>query len=237
MVATSGIYKIENLTTGKSYIGSSCDLDRRMKQHFGLLRRGLHHSIHLQRSYDKHGVDAFSWRVLEHCVIERLIEREQVFMDNNPNSYNCTATATKPGCERKPVLQYTLQGRLMKEWTHAQSAADSLSVGQQSIKMACHGIQQSSHGFRWLFKSEGRVKKDLGPLILKHRVYPKTHAKHKVVSHKRRAIIQFNEAGQCIKAWPSLRHAALELGVPSGSLCKGLKNKKGLFKGLTLRYA
>ena len=59
----SGIYKIQNKNTGKCYVGSAVNIDRRKKKHFLELRNGIHHSLKLQRSYNKHGIDALkrSW--------------------------------------------------------------------------------------------------------------------------------------------------------------------------------
>jgi hypothetical protein len=50
-----GIYKIENLIDGKTYIGSSVNLESREYKHFWMLERGSHDNIHLQNSYNKFG--------------------------------------------------------------------------------------------------------------------------------------------------------------------------------------
>jgi predicted GIY-YIG superfamily endonuclease len=49
----SGIYKIVNTKTGKIYIGSAQNIKCRFGNHLSELRRGVHHSIHLQNSYNK----------------------------------------------------------------------------------------------------------------------------------------------------------------------------------------
>lgn len=61
----SGIYAIENTITGKFYVGSTKNFQQRWALHRGQLKRGEHHSVKLQRSYDKHGVDAFRYFVLK----------------------------------------------------------------------------------------------------------------------------------------------------------------------------
>lgn len=73
----TGIYRIKNKINDKCYIGSSVNFDDRKNLHFSLLRRGIHHSIILQRAYDKYGLEFLSFEVLEHCEKEILIEREQ----------------------------------------------------------------------------------------------------------------------------------------------------------------
>ena len=49
------IYKIENKIAGKLYIGSSLSLKNRWERHRRDLNSGIHHSIHLQRAWDKYG--------------------------------------------------------------------------------------------------------------------------------------------------------------------------------------
>jgi len=63
---TSGIYRIKNLETGAMYIGQTAQtFARRWGKHRSALKTGCHDNDHLQRSYDKHGKDAFEFKVLE----------------------------------------------------------------------------------------------------------------------------------------------------------------------------
>lgn len=78
---TSGIYQITNTITGKRYIGSAVDIVGRWCNHRSELRRGTHHSKHLQSSWKKHGEDAFLFEILEECGIMMLINREQHYLD------------------------------------------------------------------------------------------------------------------------------------------------------------
>lgn len=81
-VADSGIYAITHVVNGKQYIGSAVNIERRWKDHRRHLDKGVHHSSHLQRAWNKYGADAFAFSVLEYVSdITRLIEREQHYMD------------------------------------------------------------------------------------------------------------------------------------------------------------
>src|SRR5690625_5061264 len=84
----SGIYRIENRTNGKCYIGSSNDLARRLKEHRYELRSGTHGNVYLQRSWDKHGESAFSFVVIAKCPVEDLLSMEQSFIDSESPAYN-----------------------------------------------------------------------------------------------------------------------------------------------------
>lgn len=53
-----GVYKILNTKTGKFYIGSSKDINKRFKDHIRKLKNCVHHSAKLQNSCNKHGVSS-----------------------------------------------------------------------------------------------------------------------------------------------------------------------------------
>jgi group I intron endonuclease len=102
----SGIYEIVNLTNGKRYIGSAKSFARRWYMHRRELGIGKHHSRHLQRSWDRHGADAFAFRVLELCAVSDLIDREQEALDSLRPAYNISRVAGST-----LGVKYTAQGR------------------------------------------------------------------------------------------------------------------------------
>ena len=68
------IYKITNIINNKIYIGSSKDVSKRFKTHLRSMKNGTHHSIYLQRAFDKYGEDNFNFSVLY-----ELNERDDLF--------------------------------------------------------------------------------------------------------------------------------------------------------------
>lgn len=82
-----GIYRIRNKINNKCYYGSSKDIDKRWKEHIRNLINGKHHSILLQRSWDKYGADVFLFEIVEICDVELLLVIEQKYLDFNPE-YN-----------------------------------------------------------------------------------------------------------------------------------------------------
>lgn len=76
-----GIYKITNLKTEKIYVGSSINIEQRWNKHKALLRHNKHENIKLQNSWNKHGEDNFEFSVIEECVENELIQKEQYYLD------------------------------------------------------------------------------------------------------------------------------------------------------------
>lgn len=99
----TGIYKITNLITNKVYIGSSKNLNKRYKEHFNSLKNNNHHSSKLQRSYNKYKENAFKFEILEECNIDKLIEREQYYMDNYKPFFNINPKASS--CEGRVLTK------------------------------------------------------------------------------------------------------------------------------------
>lgn len=92
----SGIYQIRNLINGKRYIGSAKRFRNRWAMHRSMLRKGIHHSKHLQNSWNKRGENSFAFEILETCAIVDLISTEQRWIDTALPEYNCYPTAGSP---------------------------------------------------------------------------------------------------------------------------------------------
>src|SRR3990167_396398 len=88
----SGIYRIVNTVNNKQYIVSAINLRKRENEHFAHLRRVVHHSPYLQRSYTKYGGDAFVFETLITCHPTMCIWYEQQFLDELKPEYNVSPT-------------------------------------------------------------------------------------------------------------------------------------------------
>jgi group I intron endonuclease len=129
----SGIYLIRCLVNGKVYVGSATDLVNRWCKHRGQLIAAKHTNRYLQASWDKHGAHNFSWEVLEHVEIDRLIEREQYHIDrfqsaNRAHGYNLSPTAqstlgVKFTIEAKAKIAAKARGRIASAESRAKQSA------------------------------------------------------------------------------------------------------------------
>ena len=88
MKNTGYIYRIYNCVNGKSYIGQTIDLEKRIKDHFnGYGSELIYHAI------QKHGAEALKWEILESDVEEEVLDKMEKlyirFFDSmKPNGYN-----------------------------------------------------------------------------------------------------------------------------------------------------
>lgn len=96
-----GVYQITCRVTGKRYIGSSQNIEARWSQHKTDLKAGRHINKHLQRAWNKHGCETFSWTILEHTASDKQLEVEQKWLDEERPEFNGTMNATSPMLGRK----------------------------------------------------------------------------------------------------------------------------------------
>ena len=91
-----GIYKITNTITGDYYIGSASNIQRRLYVHRWHLVNNSHHSVYLQRAWNKYGEQAFEFKVLLLCNVERKLSIEQGLLDLFKPVYNIAICAAAP---------------------------------------------------------------------------------------------------------------------------------------------
>lgn len=124
-----GIYAITG-PNGRMYVGSTISFLKRRRAHFQDLRKGKHHSLALQRAFDKYGESAFEFVVLEIAQPGELLLREQAVMDANPGRklYNSSRTAgnclgVKHTTETRAKLSAQRKGRKHTAEAKAKVAA------------------------------------------------------------------------------------------------------------------
>lgn len=87
--ATSGVYGIKNLVTGKIYIGATKNIKMRLSNHFGRLRRGIHKVKDLQQDFNLQGKGSFELVLFNYCEEDDMeFFEEAFFISFKPNCYN-----------------------------------------------------------------------------------------------------------------------------------------------------
>ena len=78
---TSGIYKITNILTGRAYVGSSSDVDKRLMCHIRKLKDNKHQNKDLQKDFNQLGEGGFLFQLIE-LVLDKalLFNRESYYI-------------------------------------------------------------------------------------------------------------------------------------------------------------
>lgn len=92
----SGIYRWINNLNGDSYVGSGVDLNKRLYQYYSLKLMQLFlgkRKSHIYSALIKYGYSNFTLEILEYCGKDKVIEREQYYLDLLKPKYNILSTA------------------------------------------------------------------------------------------------------------------------------------------------
>lgn len=83
-----GVYKIYCEENDKTYIGSSNNIDKRLKEHLNNLKKNQHKNPNLQRAFNKYGLGTFTFSVVAICPLEERFNLEQYYIDNTEKLFN-----------------------------------------------------------------------------------------------------------------------------------------------------
>lgn len=173
----ASIYIIENKDTGKRYVGKTVvDPIKRWSQHKHCARSynnmsedNTARSMQIVRAMNKHGIDNFTFYVIETVDDDVVNEREKYWIkkfDTYYNGYNCTfggegavrdiELAYHPNT--KPVSCYTLEGVWVRDYKSRGCAARDLNITSKGGIVACiKGTTFQCGGYRWSWK-DGELK-------------------------------------------------------------------------------
>ena len=226
IVMKSGIYSITCLVNGKRYIGSAVNFNARWSTHKCALIKGRHHSIHLQRAWDKHGGDNFRFSVLEYCEPELLIETEQRYLDEHRPyggaGYNIAPTAGSTlGAKR---TREQIEKTASKNRGRKLSAEHRRKIGEASrgrihsqetkAKMSAAASRIRTQSYRPLTDKQKAVLHKSGA------EHPWFGRKHSEETRRRLSecktqysVEQVNTDGEVIKVWENAKMASAAIGL------------------------
>lgn len=161
----TGVYAIIHLTSGKRYVGSaSISFFRRHSEHRRDLRARRHHSVLLQRAWDKYGADSFEFRILRVTTPEEAVSFEQAFIDlhkaaDKKHGYNIAPIAgSLLGYKHSPESRAKMSavGRGKKRSPETRAKMSAASMGKT---MPRDGVEKSAAAKRGVRHSpEARAK-------------------------------------------------------------------------------
>ena len=157
---TGGIYAIQHLQSDWQYLGSAVNIAARWRLHRKQLREGKHHCAHLQRAWNKYGADAFAWTVVEACIPEVLLEREQHYLDTTPHKYNSSPMARSPrGTKHRPEVVAAMRQRVLAAYENPEFAERHREAQRRRFEdpVQREAIKQRNSGVYRVTRPDGEV--------------------------------------------------------------------------------
>ena len=251
---TSGIYEIVNLVTGKRYIGSAINIKERWEKHKYRLRNDNHHSIKLQRSWNKHGEDGFEFNILHECDKEQLLFCEQNWIEfyGIDNLYNiCPTAGSNLGrkwseeIKRKyqianggyPVIQVDMKGNILGRYESVWEAARETGIGNGNISKSVNKYCKCKNTM--FVKSEDDIQFALQFALQKNREMYELRKTYGAINGIKNAkpVYQIDkETNQVIKKWDGTMDVERELGIYHSSISQCALEKTKSAGGYIWRY-
>lgn len=139
MTKIQGIYIIKNKINGKIYIGSSSNINNRIKQHKYLLRKTIHKNKYLQNAWNKYGESNFEFLIIKETVLDKdsLLKLEQKYIDKMDKKliYNLTLIAKGGGSDvlKKECYVLNLDGDIIYKCEGINKALNLIGYKHKSI--------------------------------------------------------------------------------------------------------
>jgi group I intron endonuclease len=214
-----GIYKIINTVNRKFYIGSSKNILKRIRRHFSELRNNSHKNKHLQSSWNKYGEENFLFEILEECLEENLIVREQYYIDVLIPKYNINKIANSSlGVKRDDITKEKIR-RANIGLKHSKERNEIKSIAQGGDN---HWTKKKE------FSEESKEK-----MRKTHKKLHKNGYKHPTA----KKVIELDVFGKEVNSWTSLIKAGIYYKVDAMTIyniIKGKNSKK--LKGKIFKY-
>lgn len=192
----SGIYRWVNEETGDTYIGSGADLTKRIRSYFQSteLERNPRH---INRALLKYGHDKFKLEILEYCDKDKLMEREQFYLDQLNPSYNILKQA------------YSLEG-----FKHSAETIESLK-GREFTEEHRENLSKANTGRTFSEDTLSKLSKAITEYRKEHPLTPEAleNIRQKTTDREGVAVVLINKDTGEEKSFATQTEAGSFLGV------------------------
>jgi len=171
---TSGVYQIKSRINEKIYIGSAVDFMKRKREHWYNLKNRNHCNRYLQRHHDKYGIKDLWFKIMEFCPKEKLIEREQYYMDILKPEFNiCLVAGSSLGVIFTEERKQKFRGKNNPMYGIHRIGKEATNFGNCHTEKAKRKMSESHKGLKgyWLGKTISEETKQKMREAHKNRIY------------------------------------------------------------------
>lgn len=226
----SGIYCITNVVNGKSYVGQSIDISRRLTAHYKMAG----HQSALYSAMRKYGPENFICNILEKCDMESLNAAESWWMQElgsvSPNGYNLIAEGEhgRRVCEAtKDKISSALKGKTpavnsmprRAEWEEARlrELRKALSIRGSRTGTKCSDAQKALISARHL----GAKRSPETRSRISASLTGKPFSAERLLTVRRKKVLRSDGV-----IYDSIIAAAMDSGVQRANITKVLRGER-----------
>ena len=233
----AGVYQIYNEETGKRYIGSSIDVERRLKEHKRNLKAHRHSNQHLQNAWNKYQ-EYLVFEALEYCEPDECLKLEQQYIDyyNSANrQFGYDAQAASAGkhlsAETRQKLSAVHKGKkIPKEVVEKVRQAN---IGKKKPKQSETMKQKYKNGYTIPRFYDTSIEQQE-----EWRKHLSEAANRRYSDYRNRPEGYYLKCifSDDIKYYPSMREASRQLAIDKGAITYALNNCNGFVNKLNCTF-
>jgi group I intron endonuclease len=209
------IYKVENIDSGKVYIGAtSKSLETRKKDHIKKSKKGKSYAF--QQAIATYGPEAFRWEQIDTATtINELAQKEKEYIlkyNSKEQGYNSDSGAGF----KKTVYQYAVKdGQLINSYDCLENAGIAVGADKRSISSAALGVNKTCNGFVWSYSST--FQSDLN-------------------DNRKKVVQQFSLEGEFVNEYNSVSEASKQTDCNKTSIAKVCRGERQSCGGYLWKY-
>lgn len=212
------VYRWINKLNGKEYLGSTSSAKRRLNTYYDLKTLG-EVNMPIYNAILKHGHENFIFEIIEYCLSEDTIKREQYYLDNFDFEYNVLANANSlAGYKHTAETLAKFKGRQnllgFKHLAETLEMLREINTGKVHTEEAKEVMRNS-----W---AQRKLKSDNLELDLLNEIIPSKSKK----GGKGKIVVVTNIATTAATEYKSISEAATVLNLTRVTLRKYIKNKE-----------
>lgn len=188
--STPGIYQFVNKHNGKTYIGQSLNLRKRLTTSIHQLKQGVYHNKLLQQAWLKYkGYEGFDLKIIAKCSSIELDDIEKYYIakfnsKSTKNGYNIESGGSdivnrskrefrqKQLSLNKGVAVYSLEGHLIESYKTLTECAKKLHHPASAIYGVCMGERLQSDGYIFKYVYDNYVQSHVAPVPIDSQQHP-----------------------------------------------------------------
>lgn len=216
-----GVHKTQTPYEFDGYLGCGIKVPTKTDKPFKVLNP----DTPFKRAINKYGYKSFYRTILSvfeteeeaYNLEERIVNTEFI---KSKNSYNVAVGGNKPQAPTRVVLQYSIDGKYIKQWESITEAGNILAVGVPDIIASCVEKQISAGGFVWRYSDSSDYKEQ----IIVRGCVPSNKGDINAIP-----VVQYSKSGYRMRRFVSIAEAAMHLHIPSQNIsacCNNYMNNK-----------
>lgn len=235
----AGVYQIFNIETNKRYIGSSIDVERRLKEHKRNLKANRHRNQHLQNAWNKYE-EYLIFEPLEYCEPDQCLKLEQQYIEyynsaNREFGYNIDTQAVSAGKHLSEETKQKLSA------VHKGKTISSETI--EKVRRANLGKKKPKHSeiMKEKYKNGYKIPRFTDVSEEKQREWSKhlsegTTRRYSDFNNRPEGYYLKCVFSNDIKYYPSLREAARTLNVDKSGIKYAIVHREGFMKKLNCTF-